>query len=65
LPTLISPQLHQGHPVQPLLDARLQRIHTLQEEILRIGFQQEMLRDTANFLENCAEQLRREYTSRS
>jgi len=62
---LITPRFHQGHPIQPLLDSRLQRIHTLQEEILRIGFQQEMLRDTASFLEQCAEQLRREYEAGS
>jgi hypothetical protein len=64
-PSVIVPQMHQGRHIQPELDARLQRMQTLREEVLRIQFQQEMLSDTVLFLQSRLEQLRKEYEAGS
>jgi hypothetical protein len=53
--------MHQGRPVQPELDSKLQYVYTLREEIVHIRFQQEMLRETIAHLECRSEQLRKEY----
>jgi hypothetical protein len=57
--------MHQGRPVQPELNPKLQYVYTLREEIVRIRFQQEMLRETVAHLERRSEQLRKEYETGS
>jgi hypothetical protein len=53
--------MHQGRPVQPELNSKLQYVYTLHEEIVHIRFQQEMLCETVMHLERRSEQLRKEY----